>query len=134
MSTNELPTSEMGRYITFHEISRTTQTPAPTVMSWHRYLRAVGLSLGAKFKGVWNFSPHEFFQLNLAGALSRAGFPVDIEVLRQLVEATRLPGRPEKPIFIKTASTFAIVAVDAPAVWDAAAHMLARAESNANAQ
>lgn len=129
MSTNELPTSEMGRYITFHEISRTTQTPAPTVMSWHRYLRAVGLNLGAKFKGVWNFSPHEFFQLNLAGALSRAGFPVDIEVLRQLVDATRVPGRPEKPIFIKTASTFAIVAVDAPAVWDAAAHMLERAEA-----
>lgn len=131
--TKDLPTADMGRYITFHEIARTTQTPAPTVMSWHRFLRAIGLNLGAKYKGIWNFSPHEFFQLNLAGALSRSGFPVDIEVLRQIIDATSTPGRPEKPIFLRTPSSFAIIAIDASAVWDAAANMLARAEENADA-
>lgn len=129
----DLPTSEMGRYITFAEIARTSETPIDTITAWHRFVRAMGYDMGKKIKSVWNFSPHEFYQFNLAGALSRSGFPVGAEVLRQLIEATRDHGRPEKPIFIRTSSTFAIIAVDAPSLWGCVAHMLERAEANANA-
>jgi len=129
----DLPAAELGRFITFSEISRTCDTPVDTIVAWHRLIRAMGYEFGRKIRGVWNFSPHEFYQFNVAGALSLAGYPVGLEILRQMMESTQQPGRPDKTIFFKTPGTFAIIAVDAPGLWDAAASMIRRAEAYAHA-
>lgn len=128
----ELPTAEFGRYIRFSEIARTSEVQIDTIVVWHRLIIAMGYDFGEKQGNAWTFSAHEFYILSLAGSLSRAGFPVGMEILRQLVLATQDGGRPEKPLALKTPGAFAIIAIDAPALWDAAANMLARAERNAS--
>lgn len=127
----DLPTAEFGRYITFSEIARTSEVQIETVVVWHRLMRAMGYEIGEKIKGAWNFDTQEFYIFSVAGTLSRAGYPIGTEVLRQIILACEPRTRPEKPLFLKTPGTFAIVAVDAPSLWDTMARMLDRAERNA---
>lgn len=129
----QLPSSDLGRYLTFADVVKTTDTPVDTLVTWHRLLRAMGYEFGKKIRGVWNFSPHEMYQFNIAASLSTAGFPVGIEILRQVVEATLVEGRPEQSLFLKTKSTWAIIAVNIGDLWDCLAHMLARAEATTDA-
>lgn len=122
-----LPSSDMGRYITFNEVARTTETSVDTLFTWHRLVLAMGFDFGKKIRGVWNFSPHELFQFNIAASLSTAGHPVSMDALRQIFEATKDEGRPDGSLFLKTKSTFAVIAVHLPGLWDVLAHMLERA-------
>lgn len=130
----QLPTSELGRYLTFADLAKVTETPVDTLVTWHRLIRAMGFVFGQKHRGVWNFSPHELFQINIAASLSTAGHPVSIEALRQILEGTRDTSQPTASLFLTTRSTFAIVAVNTRDLWDALAHMLERAEANSDAQ
>lgn len=125
-----LPSSDLGRYLTFADAAKTTETPVDTLVTWHRLVLAMGHQFGRKIRGVWNFSPHELYQFNVAASLSTAGHPVGIETLRQVIEATSTEGRPSGSLFLTTRSTFAIVAVNTRDLWDVLAHMLARAEAD----
>jgi hypothetical protein len=125
----ELPTSDLGRYLTFVDVNKTTDTPADTLVGWHRLILAMGFDFGRKIRGVWNFSPHELYQFNIAASLCTAGHPVGIEQLRQIIDGTKEPGRPTGSLFLTTKSTFAIVAVNLVDLWDCLAHMLERAEA-----
>ncbi|MGE8103560.1 hypothetical protein ACQKP1_07685 [Allorhizobium sp. NPDC080224] len=122
-----LPSSELGRYITFADVAKTTETPVDTIVTWHRLIRAMGFAFGEKIRGCWNFSPHELYQFQIAASLSTAGHPVGIETIRQILEATKDTARPDGSLFLKTKSTFAIIAVNLPGLWDVLAHMLQRA-------
>lgn len=129
----DLPTAHMGRYITFAELAKTSEVPVETIFGWHRTMRLLGFDVGAKKGKAWHFSCHEFYQFNVLGALSRAGFPVSADCIRQVMEATKPHGRPDASVFIKTRGSFAIVAIDAGGLWDTLAHMLERAEDGADA-
>lgn len=122
-----LPSSELGRYITFADLAKTTETPVDTIVTWHRLIRAMGFEFGRKTRGMWNFSPHELFQISIAASLSTAGHPVGIETIRQILEATKDEAKPSGSLFLKTKSTFAIIAVNLPGLWEVLAHMLERA-------
>lgn len=124
-----LPSSDLGRYLTFADVQKTTDIPIDTLFTWHRLILAMGHRFGQKLRGVWNFSPHEMYQFNIAAALSTAGHPVSIDNLRQIIEATSEEGRPSGSLFLKTKSTWAIVAVNLVDLWDCLAHMLERAEA-----
>ena len=122
----QLPTTDLGRHVTLAEIARTGEVPVETVITWHRLLLAMGFEIGRKDRSRWNFSPHELYQLCIAASLSKAGHPVGIDTLRQIIDATKEEGRPSGSVFLKTKSSFAIVAVDAAGLWDVLAHMLQR--------
>lgn len=121
-----LPTTDLGRHISLAEIARTGEVPVETVITWHRLLLAMGFEMGLKMRGRWNFSPHEYYQFCIAASLSKAGHPVGIDTLRQIIDATKDEGRPSSSLFLKTKSAFAIVAVDVAGLWDVLAHMLER--------
>ncbi|MGV8939807.1 MAG: hypothetical protein ACOH2J_22040 [Allorhizobium sp.] len=122
-----LPSSELGRYLTFIDVNKTTEIPTDTLFTWHRLILAMGYTFGKKIRGVWNFSPHELYQFNIAASLSKAGHPVGFDTLRQVIEATEDECRPSGSLFLTTPSTFAIIAVDVAGLWDVLAHMLERA-------
>ncbi|MDG4670888.1 hypothetical protein P9A16_07120 [Shinella sp. 838] len=128
MATDHAPPScDQGRYLTFIDAQKTTDIPIDTLFTWHRLILAMGHQFGQKIRGVWNFSPHELYQFNVAAALSTAGHPVGIEQLRQIIDGTKEPGRPTGSLFLTTKSTFAIVAVNVVDLWDLLAGMLERA-------
>ena len=127
----EMPAAAYGRWITFAEVARTSEVPVDTIAMWHRLIVAMGYEFGQKVKGAWHFDSREFFLLSIAGSLSRAGYPVGAEVLRQIILGSQKDGRPDKPLLIKTPATFAIIAVDAPRLWDTMVQMISRAEENA---
>lgn len=126
---DRLPAAHFGRFITFAEISRTSEVPVDTLVSWHRYARAAGFELGRKHRAVWNFSPHEFYQLNALGTLSRSGFPVGIDAIRQVLAGTASEARPTGSLFLTTPSTFAIIAIDLRLLWDCSASILQKMEA-----
>ena len=123
---DQLPTTDMGRHITLAEIARTGEVPVETVITWHRLLLAMGFEIGRKGRSRCNFSPHELYQFCVAASLSKAGHPVGIDTLRQIIDSTKEEGRPSGSLFLKTKSVFAIVAVDAAGLWDVLASMLQR--------
>lgn len=131
MPHHELPTAELGRYLSYVNVAKTTQTPVDTLLTWHKLWRAMGFDVGKKVRGIWRFSAGELYQFNVAAALSTAGHPVGLEQLRQIFEGTQ--DKPEGSLFLSTGSTFAIVAVDLTGLWDTLAHMLSRVEADADA-
>jgi len=122
-----LPTSELGRFITYSDVAKTNEIPTDTLFAWHRLILAMGFEFGEKIRGVWNFSPHELYQFGIAASLAKAGHPLNAETLRQILEASADEARPDLNLYLRTKSVFAIIAVDLSGLWDVTAHMLARA-------
>lgn len=131
MADNPVPPSWFDdRDINYAEVAKVTEVPTDTVRGWHRLLIASGADVGVKFRKDWHFSTRELVAFCMVASLRQLGYPIGLQVLRDIDVYVRAHDNPERPFTIGFEGCPAIVMIDARMIYEAVVEVMTAVRSS----